>query len=114
MNKTLKVVLLSLAGLVLLFGGFSGGFVVGHLVPFGGASTVAPLAGAPTVSPEAQSATPQNLQTLFQPFWQAWQIIHQEYVDQPVNDTKLMEGAINGMMQSLGDEIGRASCRERV
>jgi len=102
-NKTLKVVLLSLAGLVLLFGGFSGGFVVGHLVPFGGASTVAPLTGAPTVSPEAQSATPQNLQTLFQPFWQAWQIIHQEYVDQPVNDTKLMEGAINGMMQSLGD-----------
>ena len=78
--------------------------MVGHVVPFSGPlSAVAPLAGAPTVSPEAQSATPQNLQTLFQPFWQAWQIIHQEYVDQPVDDTKLMEGAINGMMQSLGD-----------
>ena len=50
-----------------------------------------------------QSATPQNLQTIFKPFWEAWQIIHNQYVDQPVNDTKLMQGAINGMMESLGD-----------
>ena len=50
-----------------------------------------------------QTATPQNLQTLFKPFWEAWQIIHDQYVDQPVDDTKLMQGAINGMMQSLGD-----------
>jgi carboxyl-terminal processing protease len=38
------------------------------------------------------------------PFLQAWDLIHTKYVDQPVNDTMLIQGAINGMMQSLGDE----------
>lgn len=103
MNKTLKVILTVLIGLVLLFGGFSGGFVVGHLSPAGSAQLAGLPASAPAVPSGAQTSTPQDLQTLFQPFWQAWQIIHQQYVDQPVDDTKLMEGAINGMMQSLGD-----------
>ncbi len=40
----------------------------------------------------------------FGPLYQAWEIIHSKYVDQPVDDTKLIQGAINGMMQSLGDE----------
>ncbi|HET6788346.1 MAG TPA: S41 family peptidase, partial [Aquabacterium sp.] len=62
-----------------------------------------PLPSSPTLSPQAQAATPQDLQALFKPFWEAWQIIHQQYVDQPVDDTKLMEGAIRGMMDSLGD-----------
>jgi carboxyl-terminal processing protease len=41
---------------------------------------------------------------VFDPFFQAWDIIHDEYVKQPVDDTQLLQGAINGMMQSLGDE----------
>jgi carboxyl-terminal processing protease len=36
-------------------------------------------------------------------FLEAWNLIHNEYVDQPVNDTKLAEGAIDGLVQSLGD-----------
>ncbi len=106
MNKILKGILFGLIGLALLLGGFSGGFIVGHALPFGNFSFLpsVQIPGVPpTTSPEAQAATPQNLQTLFQPFWEAWTIIHQQYVDQPVDDTKLMEGAINGMMQSLGD-----------
>lgn len=103
--KVLKVILFVLIGVALLLGGFSGGFVVGHMFPLSGfqASLPAALSGAPTVSPEAQAATPQNLQTLFKPFWEAWQIVHTNYVDQPVDDTKLLEGAITGMVQSLGD-----------
>ncbi len=105
MNKTLQIILIGLLGIVLLAGGFSGGFLVGHMLPFAGiqSGSSLPAAVAPTVSPDTQAATPQNLQTLFKPFWEAWQIIHDEYVDQPVDDTKLMQGAINGMMQSLGD-----------
>ncbi len=38
------------------------------------------------------------------PLVQAWNLIHANYVDQPVNDTKLIQGAIDGMMRSLGDE----------
>ncbi len=80
MAKTLKVILFVLVGVALLLGGFSGGFVVG-----------------------AHSATPWDLQTLFKPFWETWQIIHTDYVDQPVDNTKLLEGAITGMVQALGD-----------
>ena len=102
MAKILKVVLFCLIGVALLLGGFSGGFVVGHVFPLNG-SLPATLPGISTVSPEAQSSTPQDLQTLFKPFWDAWQIIHTDYVDQPVDNTKLLEGAITGMVQSLGD-----------
>jgi carboxyl-terminal processing protease len=38
------------------------------------------------------------------PLQQAWDLIHANYVDQPVDDTKLIQGAIDGMMKSLGDE----------
>ena len=40
---------------------------------------------------------------LFQPFYQAWNIVHDQYLEQPVDDEKLMQGAIKGMMDSLGD-----------
>ncbi len=40
---------------------------------------------------------------LFQPFYQAWNIIHEQYLEQPVDDKALMQGAIKGMMESLGD-----------
>lgn len=107
MNKVLQGILIGLIGIALLLGGFAGGFVAGNMLPFSALGLPqgpsSPPAVAPTVSPEAQSATPQDLQNLFKPFWEAWQIIHNQYVDQPVDDTKLMEGAINGMMQSLGD-----------
>ncbi len=102
-NKILKVLLIGLIAVALLLSGFSGGFVVGHILPAGVIPPTLLPATAPTTSPETQAATPQNLQALFKPFWEAWQIIHAEYVDQPVDDTKLMQGAINGMMQSLGD-----------
>jgi carboxyl-terminal processing protease len=81
--------------------------LVGHFVPFqsGGqpifGSTPEPL---PTVSPQQQSATPEGVQTLFKPFWEAWNIVHDQYVDQPVNDVALMQGAIRGMMDALGDK----------
>jgi carboxyl-terminal processing protease len=40
----------------------------------------------------------------FGPLYQAWEIIHSKFVDQPVDDTRLIQGAINGMMETLGDE----------
>jgi carboxyl-terminal processing protease len=40
----------------------------------------------------------------FAPFWQTWDIIHTDYIDQPVDNVKLVQGAIDGMMRSLGDE----------
>ena len=110
-NKLIRGALIGAVAMIMLLGTFSGGFLVGHFVPIGdGANPFLPLAGTeelpviPTVSPEQQSATPNELDTLFQPFWEAWNIVHDEYVDQPVDDTVLMQGAIRGMMDALGDQ----------
>ena len=54
----------------------------------------------------------QKTDELFKPFWETWDLIHQYYVDQPVDDNSLMEGAIRGMLESLGDPHTRYSDRK--
>ena len=106
MNNTTKTILGVFVGLILLAGAFSGGFIAGHLMPATGQLPVLSdfLPGAPGVQPEQQAATPDELETLFAPFWEAWNIVHEQYVDQPVDDQLLMQGAIRGMMDALGDQ----------
>ena len=55
-------------------------------------------------SQESNSASTSDTENLFKPFWQAWDIVHQYYVDQPVDELKLMQGAIRGMIDALGDQ----------
>ncbi len=45
---------------------------------------------------------PSNTVQLFGPFWQTWNLVHEQYVD-PINDEKMMEGAASGMVAALGD-----------
>ncbi len=107
MNTFIKYTLIFFLAIVLLTGAFSGGFIAGHFsqlsllnnLPFLAGTPLQPLA-TPT---GATDATPDNLKTLFAPFWESWTLVHQQYVDQPVDDTKLMQGAIRGMLASLGD-----------
>lgn len=102
MNKALKIGLSVFFGIILLAGAFSGGFLTGHFVSLpGGAAQVPAVVSTPDSN--QQNATPAELQTLFQPFWEAWNLVHESYVDQPVDDVALMRGAINGMLESLGD-----------
>lgn len=61
-----------------------------------------------TVPPELmyidpQEASPGEYEDLFAPFWETWDIIHEEFVDQPVDDLALMRGAIEGMLEALDD-----------
>ena len=102
MNRTLRIVLLASVAIVLVVCSFSGGMVAGRFIP---ALRPAVIANVPVATSTGgnQGGTPADLQSLFTPFWEAWTIIHQQYVDQPVDNTKLMQGAINGMMMSLGD-----------
>lgn len=44
-----------------------------------------------------------DLDNLFKPYLQAWDIVHKQYLEQPVNDIDMMHGSIRGMMESLGD-----------
>lgn len=102
------IVLSVVAVLVLVTGSCSAGFVAGRfLMP----DTSPAVAQAPELSsprPEfgtqtGSSATPEELDQLFKPFWEAWDLLHEQYVDQPIDDEQLMRGALRGMMDSLGD-----------
>jgi carboxyl-terminal processing protease len=105
LNKTLKNILVVLVVIVIALGSFAGGFVTGHFVPITSISGLQDPTVPSTTSPEQQSATPSEFQTLFTPFWETWTLIHENYVEQPVDDLALMRGAINGMMDTL--DVGR-------
>lgn len=103
-GKTIQVVLLASLGVILLVGGFSGGFIAGHILPFQNRGAADPVPILPvSTPPTAKTATPADLQDLFKPFWEAWQLVHSQYVDQPVDDSLLLQGAIRGMVDALGD-----------
>jgi carboxyl-terminal processing protease len=53
---------------------------------------------------ETKTVTPTDLEILFEPFWQAWTLVEEEFVDQPVDHELMMRGAIQGMLESLGDQ----------
>jgi carboxyl-terminal processing protease len=114
-NKTVKIVFGIFAAFILLTGSFAGGFVARHALAqtdiFPGFSNNPPFPDVevlpPTITPptsEQTSATPKDLETLFVPFWEAWNIVHKDFVDQPVDDMVLMQGAIRGMLEALGEQ----------
>jgi carboxyl-terminal processing protease len=100
-----RALLGSVIGLTLACGMFAGGLTVGLLVPRDSwlPAWASGLSSISTAS-EPVGTDPTSTTQLFQPFWQAWEIVHESYVDQPVDDTLLMQGAIRGMMDGLGDE----------
>ena len=110
MSKNTRYLLTGVFAGIFIIAIFSGGFAAGYLVNGNMPSnsdfsqTITAPGAAPTLMPETISATPSELGTTFDPFWEAWQIVHDDFVDQPVDDTVLMQGAIRGMMNSLGDQ----------
>jgi carboxyl-terminal processing protease len=115
-NKTVKIVFGVFAAFILLTGSFAGGFVTRHalaqtsLFPGFSESPVHPdieFSAPPTLVPpseEQTQATPSELENLFVPFWDAWNLVHERFVEQPVDDVALMRGAIRGMLEALGEE----------
>jgi carboxyl-terminal processing protease len=118
-NKTVKIILGAFLALALLGGSFSAGVLTGWLLPdpIGRSAAPQPVAQATevpaaTTAPQESSAggpdaiaqaTPDLSSELFAPYMEAWDLIHQMYVDQPVNDQALVEGSIKGMVDALGD-----------
>ncbi len=103
-NKFLKTALLVLVVLFISIVTFGGGFVAGRFMPSDIAGVLPVTENAPP-SADQQSSTPADVQTVFVPFWEAWNLVHSQYVEQPVDDVALMQGAIRGMMDTL--KIGR-------
>ena len=102
-TRTVRSILIGLGLLVIVGACFVSGLVVGWFtrqpvqaaVPTDLFTSSTPMPG--------RTEEPSDLDELFQPFWQAWEIVHEQYVDQPVDDVELMRGAIQGMLQALDD-----------
>lgn len=95
---------------ILITGAFSGGFIAGRYFTPETAS-YQPVNGSSEQSVETEQpestekvTEPVDIDELFKPFWQAWDVVHDRFVDQPVDDVTLMRGAISGMLDALGDE----------
>ncbi len=101
MNKTLRTALIIFAALILLTCTFGGGFAAGRLIPIATPVSITPT---PTVLDSGDTGTPADLEAEFAPFWEAWNIVHQQYFIQPLDDVSLVDGAIRGMVEALPDD----------
>ncbi len=108
MNKRTWILIGILGGLLLVTGAFSAGAIVGNFfIPKPDLGWLDQITDTiPSSSNEDQAASPAaeiTTEELFSPFWEAWDIVHDQYIDQPVDDLEMMRGAITGMLDSLGD-----------
>ncbi len=124
MKKVFLLLIAGIIGILMLTAACSVGFIAGNAVnptltsaPPTITDTLQNLVLPDQASPEApvvettpqevqpyQANTPADLEKLFQPFWETWNILHNQYVDQPLDDEALMRGAISGMLDALGDQ----------
>ncbi|MEW5872368.1 MAG: S41 family peptidase [Chloroflexota bacterium] len=110
-NKSLVIIASIVVVVVLLTGSCSAGFIAGRTLgapasPWAlGLGAENPLESMPVVGVNSsQGGTPEDLQNLFTPFWQTWELVKKDYVEQPVDEELMMRGAIRGMLDTLGDE----------
>jgi carboxyl-terminal processing protease len=62
------------------------------------------LADQAGLMPGARGREPAGVAKTFAPFWETWRLVEQHYVDRDaVNHERMTEGAIEGMLDSLGD-----------
>lgn len=101
-----KTILIILAIIAISACSLAGGVAIGYFIP----KTSSTSTPTPMVDTTTPLSTPQSTlsmdekENLFKPFWEAWELVHKQYLDQPVDDVLLMQGAIRGMLDSLGDE----------
>jgi len=109
MKSTVWKVLLVLAlviGLTAL--AFTSGVALGYVAPriFAPSGDSPPIElSIPQIASRDEVSPDGNVdrQELIAPFWEAWDILQNQYVDQPLDDETLMRGAIRGLVDSLGD-----------
>lgn len=86
---------------LLIFGVIVAAFSFFGGVAVGTSNLLAPL-GLRVVDTD-RADTPDDLQEEFAPFWETYDLLQELYVDQPIDDGALVEGAIQGMLESLDD-----------
>ena len=104
--KSLRTLLATGTGILLLLCAFTGGLIVGWTNPImPGMPGLGLHLNIPFLAPASKTSnsSSMNLPKLFQPFWYTWNFVHDQYIDQPVNDETLLRGALRGMLDALGD-----------
>jgi len=89
-SKTLKFGFISLVFLLFVTVIFSSGFLIGRF----------------SIIINKQSflnSSKPELAELLKPFFEAWDLVHEKFINQPINDIDLMRGSIRGMVKGLGD-----------
>lgn len=83
MTHLTKTTIVAISLFILTSFSFGAGFMLGHVSP----------------------AQAEDVPAEFNVFWEVWQIVHQHFIDQSMLDPKkLTYGAINGMLDVLGDQ----------
>src|SRR5574341_1388485 len=99
-GRALRSLVLGMLGIAVLVFVFAGGVIVGAVFTpgmFSGQSNGAPVLPQPTVSDQQPQGTDFDI------FWEVWNIVEDRfYYDLPDQRTRVY-GAINGMLESLGD-----------
>jgi carboxyl-terminal processing protease len=96
-------------GILLAGGLFAGGVATGMAAPGlrdllrPGPVLLSPGESTPEAPSPTAAAPDAAVEQLFSPFWQAWSLVHEKFVDQPLDDTLLMQGAIRGLIAALED-----------
>jgi len=110
-NKSFDLIVGAILAIAILVGVFATGFYAGRMTGSPGDAVLFDLSPL-SLGKEAQTQTtsePQAVKSetpdeLIQPFWEAWDIVDEMFVDQPLDHKLLMRGAIRGMVEALGDE----------
>ncbi|HEX9371080.1 MAG TPA: S41 family peptidase [Roseiflexaceae bacterium] len=104
MTTTFQMIKRGLIAGALLIAGFAAGWfsalLLGGRIPLDGdiAAALGPGRGA-------NQATPQQLRAQFAVFWEVWNLVEGEfYHREPLDHQRMIQGAIKGMLDSLGDQ----------
>ncbi|HJL70415.1 MAG TPA: S41 family peptidase, partial [Anaerolineales bacterium] len=101
--KIWRNLLIVVAALFIAAGGFVTGVRYYDVLP-AGIPLPAPVRSVDEIEIDpAAGDTPEDLQPAFRPFWEAWELLQENFVDQPLDATKLVQGAIKGMLHATGD-----------
>ena len=102
MKKTMRSIVLLIVAVILLACAFGGGYAAAVYLPIPGLGSTVDQPGS--IIDGGDAGTPADLESLFTSFWEAWDIIHEQYYQQPLDDASLVDGAIRGMMDALPDD----------
>jgi carboxyl-terminal processing protease len=101
LRTTIFAVLLIILGLVLGFRYASEGSLFGHQIAF--LETLADKTKTSNLANLIKSSS-QNATVSMDTFWEVWQLLERDYLEtDQIDETKMMDGAISGMVYGLGD-----------